>query len=305
MPFYSNGDFSVIIAPDGSIQVSEGDTLSKYSAAIHGDFRHVHEFGREDASGTIRPVENVDLIFAGETLYHIPTVRDRGRFGDRPDPITPSVEPDPVPATDRPRPSRRKRKRMLRKTVRENYDVSEEALDWVGDNWDTALDLMESGVSIVEVLGGVSMTVAGTTSFVVGVIIGPIAAVLDVLSAWDVSKRTYALRGMAYTVTAWTFGDPLPDRSRAIRRDWEKWGEDVREYDRAWERMQDRTLKRLRGIMADEDLTKEQLQAAFRIHSGDDPQELCEKLLEGAASRIDPPNRQAFENDIYRVRYPD
>ena len=60
---------------DGAIHVKHGDWLSKYSAAMYNDFTHVHEFGRMDKNGQLRPIHNVNLIFAGETVYHIPTYR--------------------------------------------------------------------------------------------------------------------------------------------------------------------------------------------------------------------------------------
>ena len=70
---YQNGDCRVDVAEDGSIHVKKGDWLSKYSYAMYGDFEHIAEFGRADKLGTIRRVANVNVIFDGELLFHIPS----------------------------------------------------------------------------------------------------------------------------------------------------------------------------------------------------------------------------------------
>jgi hypothetical protein len=68
-----HGSFRVSIGDDGRILVKHGDWLSKYSAAMYqGDTKHVNEFGRLK-NGKMQPISNVDLILAGETIYHIPT----------------------------------------------------------------------------------------------------------------------------------------------------------------------------------------------------------------------------------------
>lgn len=74
---HQGGGYSVRISNDGSIQVKPGDSISKYSMAIHGDFNHFHEYGRRNAAGQIIPVDNVNLIHAGETLYFMPLVPDQ------------------------------------------------------------------------------------------------------------------------------------------------------------------------------------------------------------------------------------
>ena len=72
---YTNWPYSVIVRTDGAIYVKHGDWLSKYSAAMYNGFTHVHKFGRMDKNGLLRPIHNMNLIFAEETVYHIPTYR--------------------------------------------------------------------------------------------------------------------------------------------------------------------------------------------------------------------------------------
>jgi hypothetical protein len=70
---YRNGAYRVSIGEDGKIVVKAGDWLSKYSAAMYGgDVTHVNEFGRL-VNGKMEPIADVNRIYAGETIYHIPT----------------------------------------------------------------------------------------------------------------------------------------------------------------------------------------------------------------------------------------
>ena len=71
--YYQHGRYRVEVGNDGIVQVRPGDWLSKYSAAIYNDFTTIRVFARRDKSGSPTPIRDVNLIYAGETLYHLPT----------------------------------------------------------------------------------------------------------------------------------------------------------------------------------------------------------------------------------------
>ena len=71
---FTNWRYSVTSQmPEGAIEVKHGDWLSKYSAAMYNDLTRIDEFGRIDKSGSLQNILNVNHIFAGETIFHIPT----------------------------------------------------------------------------------------------------------------------------------------------------------------------------------------------------------------------------------------
>ena len=86
---YSCGGFSVKIEDDGSIIVKPGDTIGGYCKAIHGNFDHLYEYSRPNGQTTV-PVENINLIYAGETLFHEPSRPSALDPVNRVDPVTPS-----------------------------------------------------------------------------------------------------------------------------------------------------------------------------------------------------------------------
>jgi len=68
---FTNGGYQVMVNADRSILVKQGDSLSKYSMAIYGNFKNIDRFFRKE-DGWLKKVvdENKDLIITGESLYH-------------------------------------------------------------------------------------------------------------------------------------------------------------------------------------------------------------------------------------------
>lgn len=90
MTKYSRGGYSIEISDeDGSLIVKAGDSLSAYSMAIHGDFKHIREYSRKNGQQSV-PIADVDLIYTGETLFHEPS-RPEGGI-----PVVGRPVPDPV-----------------------------------------------------------------------------------------------------------------------------------------------------------------------------------------------------------------
>jgi RHS repeat-associated protein len=81
---YSQGGYEVTVNEDSSLVVQEGDWLSKYSVAIHGDTQHVGDFYRKGEAGYIA-VSDPDLITTGETLYYLPDGPQEGVLQLSPD----------------------------------------------------------------------------------------------------------------------------------------------------------------------------------------------------------------------------
>ncbi len=74
---FHGGGYDVTVNADRSIKIRPGDWLSKYSMAIYGNFDHTDKFmekntdkSMEKKRGVFRPVDNPNLIRAGEILYH-------------------------------------------------------------------------------------------------------------------------------------------------------------------------------------------------------------------------------------------
>jgi len=186
---YTNWRYRVSIAADGAIKVKPRDWLSKYSAAIHDDFGHVHEYGRRSRrSGVIEPIQNVNLIQAGETIYHLPTIKMR------------------VPPP-RPIPEKRVRREEIKKMLAESR-VSLPGEFAINDYLDAA-DVISNGVEVVSTFVEMSeaVEVAGGLA---GIVLAMIGNIGDFLQDRYLSEQLYGLIGICYAATAWGYQQQVP-----------------------------------------------------------------------------------------------
>lgn len=95
---YAAQGYGVTVRPDGAIHVKQGDSLSKYSMAIYGDFANMErKFGRR-VGGQVKSFQDlgadINFIRAGETLYQMSRHNTHGRGGVEQPLIPPVPEPD-------------------------------------------------------------------------------------------------------------------------------------------------------------------------------------------------------------------
>ncbi len=216
--------YKVTVGEDGRIFVQSKDWLSKYSAAIYGDFHHVYDFGRME-NGKIHLLRDVNLIRAGEVLYHIPTWQKF--MGDK---TTPKL-PTPPTLSDQ------EKSRIMQEFVKGEYDLKGDygvkLVDYVGKGLGYAAPIAEGLSFFLPVLAGAAT--------VLGLVVIPIQMyeyMRDFCNAHDVDLRIYGLRGAAYAATAWAFGDSIPTHSPELRQNQrQQFGGDtarLQKYDKAW-----------------------------------------------------------------------
>jgi len=88
MPTYTRAPYSVTVDTAGKIFVKTGDMLSKYSWAIYGNYTTLSVFYRVNGGGSPMPIVNKDLIYAGETLIHMPDYKPGGNGNGGASPAT-------------------------------------------------------------------------------------------------------------------------------------------------------------------------------------------------------------------------
>src|SRR5262245_35586543 len=87
---YSHGGYSLVLAGDGGIRVRSGDSISGYSACLYRDLLKGWEEYGKPAGGSVRPLDNPNLITVGDTIYHIPTWKAKSS------PSPPPTQPPPA-----------------------------------------------------------------------------------------------------------------------------------------------------------------------------------------------------------------
>jgi hypothetical protein len=209
--FYSRGRvrYQVLVNDDGSIKVHWGDWLSKYAVAIYGTPFRVQEFARMGPHGLL-PIKNLNMIYAGEKLYHSPTFyasKHGAAVSDRPAP--------PLPLTDAD-----KERLALEHIVHEfhlkgdDVRVVSEVFHYIG----ATDDVVQVAECILDIAGKEIATMA-----TVGLVTGALAALctaffstLQLIHKLETGDRIYQMAAIAVGITAWAYGEgPPPFRQRS------------------------------------------------------------------------------------------
>ncbi len=188
---YSKSGNSLTISDDGSILVKPGDSLSKYSMAIYGNFNHIDEYLRKEV-GMFKPIANVNQIFAGETLYHQPSIPSNGTV---PPIIPPSGE-----------------KLDVNKIIRESGlpPESYDPIEWMIKD----VRKRSAAVSLVGVF--IEIGAIGAANALGSAFLGVLASCYALWKARNHGIRLAGMRGTTYGAVAWAFGHGYPHLPNAM-----------------------------------------------------------------------------------------
>jgi len=212
--------YSVDVGDDGAIKVKPGDWLSKYSIAIDGDVSNVDGvYGRKNRKGVVKPIENVNLIYAGEIIYHIPTLeefrRRRARWAVKP------WEPETIigSASESPHLSKGGVEEELDRFTSGDFQLAGEHLafvDFVGNllKWINRAGNVAKYLGLLQFIEGASKVADGVGD--AKLILVPIKAFIAIINCQETLEKIWGLRAAAYATTAWAFDDPIPGPSKGL-----------------------------------------------------------------------------------------
>jgi hypothetical protein len=269
---YSNGKYTLVMRTDGAIHVKRDDWLSKYSAAMYDDFTHVHEFGRLDASSRLLPIRNINRLFEGETIYHIPTYK---HFH----PIQfPEITVVGSPQSDD------EKKETIVETLKDDYDLKGEQLEWLDKFIDFGLKPVDSAKEIAEIAGWISEEVAesaaATTFSVVMMCLEPIAIGIAILNATEVDRKIAGMQAISYTTTAWAFGDPIPSYPASLKQNFTgAWAPLLPRSEAAWKDTADATVRNLEARVRKRNRSKKSYQIFWQGIGDWDRNTLVERIM--------------------------
>jgi hypothetical protein len=204
---YSTGKnkrYTVTVGIDGRIFVKPGDWTSKYSAAINGDYIHIHDFGHM-VNGKLHLLSDPNLIRAGEVIYHLPTYK---KFME--DKLGIEI-PNPPTISDQ------EKKKMTEDFVKQDFKLK-------GDNGIRVVDFIGDQLQwmgpVAEVLSyAAPFLEALAESFaIITIPFEMYGMVRDFSNVSDTDVRMYGMRAAAYASTAWAFNKSIPTSSPSIRR---------------------------------------------------------------------------------------
>jgi hypothetical protein len=197
----------------------------------------VREFARM-TNGQLRPIQNFDLIYAGETLYHVPTYHARQAGTEAPGPSAtghvakPGLPTGPALSPDE------KEQVALQHLVGE-FHLKGEELEWISEIVH-GVDITEDVVKIIEiVLDMLHVEVAaletiGTALGILNVVLTPVVVGLSITHAVWTGHRLVQMAAMAVALTAWAYDEETPRFPDLIRRQYHNGPADLRADEDAW-----------------------------------------------------------------------
>jgi hypothetical protein len=325
---YSDGTYRVEVWEDGAILVKPGDWLSKYSAAIHHNLTTLDVFywPPDQAGGELKPIIDKNRLKVGDTVIHKPTWdlwKQRG-------PET-AVRPGELI-----RPGEMDTEEFLRQ-LHDECGVSGEQLTRMssvvtGAKWRdmseaTALgqlwyllrgtranwQLLNGARQVApKVLGPVGSEIAGGALSFLAVFQWWAQAMLVWMDAQDTALRLQGLRAIAYSTTAFAFGDPTPVlpwgmECNLSRGTW-RGVIPLDRYKRNWLDVASKTAMKLAADVAARGVSRQVYQTWIRWESND-RRGLARRLMEETArtAKMLPSERESFMSPvpIYPNDWPD
>jgi hypothetical protein len=281
---YTNYRYSVTMGTDGAIKVKHGDWLSKYSAAMYNNFEHIHEFGRMDSAGKLRRIRNVNLIFAGETVFHMPTYR-------KAHPVTADV----VEIIASPL-SEQQTKQAVVDMLKADYGLRGERLKileeaaHIAHAGETAVELAEIAGLIAE--GAVAVTVIQVVAGALTVI----AVGIAILNANETDIKLAGIHAIGYALTAWAFNDPIPHYPSSLKENVSRFPgkQALPRLEAAWNDAAAATVRNLEAEVAKKRVRKRSYQIYWQALGGNDRRKLARMLMEARAEELNSVQRDSF-----------
>ena len=275
---------------NGAIKVQLGDWLSKYSAAIHDDFTHVDEFARKDrTSNSLLPIHNVNLIIAGETIYHKPTHRAYKQSHAL------HMDEQEIGGFI----SDEQKTKIIVDTLKNDNDLQGVSLELVetaahGTEW------TDSGVKTATILGelaGWSADCVATSVLEYAALAAtPIAAGIGILNATKREEKIAGMQAIGFALTAWVFGDEIPSYppKLAVRYTRVHGKTELISVQQAWKAASDAIVRNLEAEAVKKRRSKESYQLYWQTLGGFDRMKLIQLMTEVRAEELSEQEKPNF-----------
>ncbi len=140
-----------------------------------------------------------------------------------------------------------------------------------------------------------------------GILLFPVAQLINLVNANQTGQRMYSYRSIAYTITAWSFAKPIPTQSARVMRNIssgsiQKSSAEKMEYQTVWRNTSKSVVDKLNLTCSQKSIPKPHLQAIFRALGSGQMDKLCLMILEGFEKEFSPTTKNIWKS-TYSIRY--
>jgi hypothetical protein len=152
------------------------------------------------------------------------------------------------------------------------------------------------------------LTVVAESASTLSIFLEPVADMISVINAWESGRRMYAFRAIAYTVTAWSFNQPVPTGSQVVLGNLTtgilaKPRSELLEYNKIWKETSRKVLLQLESSASMLNVPKDAVKIIMQGIGKNDPRTLCKMLLKGLEVQLQPIPRISWKSG-YNILYP-
>jgi hypothetical protein len=189
-----------------------------------------------------------------------------------------------------------------------NLPVLKNAIDVIGKIDDT-LSFAELIPAIETVLAGSRiLSFVATGASTISIFLFPVASMIDVINAYQVGHRMYALRCVAYTITSWAFDKAVPSSSVRILNNLRNSApvakpSTIQEYNRLWTKTSNDTIVKINSELAAKNISKKILKISMRALGKNNPVLLCDLIMKGFENKFSPIVLLTWKSN-YSIKYP-
>lgn len=167
--------------------------------------------------------------------------------------------------------------------VGKNFPTFSKLIDGI-DKFNDAISFAELIPSLNTLLSSpIASSVVSHASFI-GVLLFPVSQTINLINANQAGHKLYSYRAIAYTITAWAFGHPVPMQSARILSNIHS-GQVVQssgatqEFNQVWRTTSNSVIQQLNQLPAKTNITKKHVLAIFRALGNNNPDTLCLEIL--------------------------
>lgn len=180
-------------------------------------------------------------------------------------------------------------------------------IDYIG-NVNDGLTLAELLPSLNRYLSGPTASRFVSSSSLVGTLLFPVGAVLQLIDANKIGHSMYGYRAAAYSITAWAYNDPVPTGSLRILSNIRTGivaqpKSVVNEYKDVWAKVSRDVLASIKRTCQERNIPEDYLKILFRAVSNGDPKELCLQILKSFEGRFSHTTIHIWRSN-YSIPYP-
>lgn len=198
-------------------------------------------------------------------------------------------------------------------------ELTSQGYDLAGDNlpvFKNAMEIvsnMDTTISLAEIAGIVSqrsfVAGLGSSASIFSTLLLPASSMIAVVDALEAPQRTYGMRAIAYTITAWAFDDPIPKKSKRLTQNRtsgfpQASQSELEALQKAWAKASKRALKTIKKIADEQNVSQEALKVVYRAIGDNDRKNLCLKIMKGFEPKISNRHARKIWVSNYKVKYP-